>query len=144
MVSTRPTIRAAAHVAGVTRAFTIGGAIVRNDVTALLAGEGGDCTLNGLYLAGGSQLVDNHTIIDHAQPHCGSHEVYKGILDGQAHTFTYARAAHPHPLLLDSAHQPAPIPSAAGQPIGLFDEPLIDELEALFLRQYERHRAARG
>jgi Fe-S cluster assembly protein SufD len=64
--------------------FSFGGAIVRNDITALLAGEGGDCTLNGLYLAGGSQLVDTHTVIDHAQPHCGSHEVYKGILDGRA------------------------------------------------------------
>ena len=65
-------------------AFSFGGAIVRNDVNVLLAGEGGDCTLNGLYLAGGSQLVDTHTVIDHAQPHCGSHEVYKGILDGRA------------------------------------------------------------
>ncbi len=65
-------------------AFSFGGGIVRNDVNALLAGEGGDCTLNGLYLAGGSQLVDTHTVIDHAQPHCGSHEVYKGILDGRA------------------------------------------------------------
>ncbi|MBZ5603062.1 MAG: Fe-S cluster assembly protein SufD [Acidobacteriia bacterium] len=64
--------------------FSFGGAIVRNDINALLAGEGGDCTLNGLYLAGGTQLVDNHTVIDHAQPHCGSHEVYKGILGGRA------------------------------------------------------------
>ncbi len=64
--------------------FTFGGAIVRNDVNARLAGEGGDCTLNGLYLADGSRLVDNHTFIDHAQPHCGSHEVYKGILAGHA------------------------------------------------------------
>ena len=28
------------------------------------------------------RLVDNHTTIDHAQPHCGSREVYKGILGG--------------------------------------------------------------
>ena len=40
-------------------------------------------TLNGLYLADGTQLVDNHTTIDHAKPHCASHELYKGILDGQ-------------------------------------------------------------
>ena len=62
--------------------LTFGGAIVRNDVVAVLDGEGIDCTLNGLYLAGGKQLIDNHTTIDHAQPHCGSHEVYKGILGG--------------------------------------------------------------
>jgi Fe-S cluster assembly protein SufD len=43
-----------------------------------------DCTLNGLYLADGDRLIDNHTTIDHAKPHCGSHEVYKGILGGKA------------------------------------------------------------
>ena len=50
--------------------------------TPLLDGEGVDCTLNGLYLADGDRLVDNHTTIDHAKPHCASHEVYKGILGG--------------------------------------------------------------
>jgi Fe-S cluster assembly protein SufD len=65
-------------------AFTLGGAIVRNDIVAVLDGEGVDCTLNGLYVGGGEDLVDNHTTIDHAMPHCGSHEVYKGILHGRA------------------------------------------------------------
>jgi Fe-S cluster assembly protein SufD len=62
--------------------FTLGGKIVRNDAHAILDGEGGDCTLNGLYLADKDRLVDNHTTIDHAKAHCGSHEVYKGILGG--------------------------------------------------------------
>jgi Fe-S cluster assembly protein SufD len=62
--------------------IAFGGALVRNDVVAVLDGEGGDCTLNGLYLVGGRRLVDNHTTIDHAKPHCGSHEMYKGILGG--------------------------------------------------------------
>ncbi len=60
--------------------ITFGGGLVRNEVVATLAGEGVDCTLNGLYVARGTQLVDNHTTIDHAMPHCSSHEVYKGIL----------------------------------------------------------------
>ena len=64
-------------------AVTLGGAIVRNDTHALLGGEGVECTLNGLYLADGQRLIDNHTIIHHAKPHCNSHELYKGILDGQ-------------------------------------------------------------
>ena len=51
---------------------------------AVLDGEGAECTLNGLYLADGERLVDNHTTIDHAKPHCASHELYKGILDGKA------------------------------------------------------------
>ena len=65
-------------------AVTLGGAIVRNDALAVLDGEGVECTLNGLYLANGRRLVDNHTTIHHAQPHCSSHELYKGILDGEA------------------------------------------------------------
>jgi Fe-S cluster assembly protein SufD len=64
--------------------FSLGGQIVRNDVAAVLDGEGAECTLNGLYLADGDRLVDNHTEIDHAKPHCPSHEIYKGILGGKA------------------------------------------------------------
>ena len=65
--------------------ITLGGALVRNDVTATLNGEGIDCTLNGLYVANGRRLIDNHTMVDHAKPHCSSHELYKGILDDEAH-----------------------------------------------------------
>jgi Fe-S cluster assembly protein SufD len=64
--------------------FSLGGKVVRNDALAILDGEGGDCTLNGLYLADRDRLIDNHTTIDHAKPHCGSHEVYKGILGGSS------------------------------------------------------------
>ncbi len=64
--------------------ISLGGAFVRNDVNAKLDAEGVECTLNGLYVAGGDQLVDNHTLIDHAKPHCNSHEVYKGVLDGKS------------------------------------------------------------
>lgn len=63
---------------------TLGGGLVRNDINAYLGGEGIACTLNGMYLARGRQVVDNHTFIDHAMPHCESHEVYKGILDDHA------------------------------------------------------------
>jgi Fe-S cluster assembly protein SufD len=62
-----------------------GGSLVRNEVRVLLAGEGCECTLNGLYQAAQRQHMDNFTVIDHAQAHCASHELYKGILDGLAH-----------------------------------------------------------
>lgn len=62
----------------------LGGHIVRNDINAVLDGEGISCTVNGLYLVDGDRLVDNHTTIDHAMPHCESHELYKGILDDRA------------------------------------------------------------
>jgi Fe-S cluster assembly protein SufD len=64
--------------------LTFGGKLTRNDINTYLGGEGGECTLNGLSLGGGEQLIDNHTRIDHAKPHCASHELYKGILDGKA------------------------------------------------------------
>ena len=60
-----------------------GGGLVRNDVNAVLS-EGTEATVNGFYLASGSQHVDNHTTIDHALPHGTSHELYKGILTGRA------------------------------------------------------------
>ena len=63
--------------------LSLGGKLVRNDANAVLS-DGTDATLNGLYIVGGTQHIDNHTIIDHAKPHGTSHEMYKGILDGKA------------------------------------------------------------
>jgi Fe-S cluster assembly protein SufD len=68
----------------VSNSISLGGSIVRNNVTSVLAGEGIECTLNGLSLATGRQLVDNHTAIDHAMSNCVSHELYKSILDGRS------------------------------------------------------------
>jgi Fe-S cluster assembly protein SufD len=41
--------------------------------------------MNGLYVVHGDQHVDHQTRIEHSQPDCTSHEVYKGILDDRAH-----------------------------------------------------------
>jgi Fe-S cluster assembly protein SufD len=68
----------------VSHAIGLGGALVRNEINAVLGGEGSDCTLNGLYLVTGQQHMDNHTQIDHIQTHCTSRELYKGVLDGKA------------------------------------------------------------
>ncbi|MDW8239939.1 MAG: Fe-S cluster assembly protein SufD [Acidobacteriota bacterium] len=67
-----------------THSISLGGRLVRNDVNVVLAGEGCDCTLNGSYMVKDHQHVDNHTLIDHAQPHGTSRELYKGILDDHA------------------------------------------------------------
>jgi len=66
-----------------THSISIGGGLVRNDVNTVLE-QGTEATVNGFYLASGSQHIDNHTAIDHAQPHGTSHELYKGILGGRA------------------------------------------------------------
>jgi len=67
-----------------THSFSLGGAIVRHDIQARLAGEGSEVTLNGLYLVDGRQVCDTHMRVDHVAPHCASHELYKGILDGKS------------------------------------------------------------
>ncbi|MGH8058934.1 MAG: SufB/SufD family protein, partial [Candidatus Entotheonellia bacterium] len=58
--------------------IALGGALVRNEANVVLDGEGGECTLNGLYMVTGQQHVDNHTRIDHVKPHGTSRELYKG------------------------------------------------------------------
>lgn len=64
--------------------FFLDGRIVRNGVNAMLDEEGCTCSLDGLYLAGGTSHVDNHTTIDHRMPKSTSREVYKGVVDGRA------------------------------------------------------------
>lgn len=66
-----------------THSISLGGALVRNDVNVVLS-EGTEAIVNGLYLANGTQHIDNHTVIDHAKPHGTSHELYKGILDDKS------------------------------------------------------------
>ncbi len=67
-----------------THTLAFGSTLAREEVVAVLDGQGAECSLNGLYVTTGSQHVDNHTTIDHAQPHCSSRELYKGILDGKS------------------------------------------------------------
>ena len=67
-----------------THSLSLGALLARNDVEVTLNGEGCDSVLDGLYAVGGRQHVDNRTCIDHAQPHCTSHQLYKGVLDGHS------------------------------------------------------------
>ncbi len=65
--------------------FAVGGALARTNIYTSLNGDAATCTLNGLYLADGTQHIDNQTSIEHIAPNCPSHEVYKGVLDGRSH-----------------------------------------------------------
>lgn len=64
--------------------FAFGGRVARSDANAVMQGENCEVTLNGLYLGRGEQLIDNHTVMDHAVPHCRSYEIYSGILDDKS------------------------------------------------------------
>ncbi len=76
--------------------ISLGGGFVRNDVIAELTGEGGDCTLNGLYLTTGTQFVDNHMRVEHIAPNCHSYELYKGILEERSRA-VFNGLIHVHP-----------------------------------------------
>ncbi len=64
--------------------FSFGGDLARNELNCTLDGEGIECTLNGLYMPTGDQLMDCRTEIHHTKPNCNSFELYKGILDDRA------------------------------------------------------------
>ena len=66
----------------VSHSIALGAALARNDIVATFAAEGCQAELNGLYLAGGRQHVDHHTLVDHVKRGGTSREHYRGILDG--------------------------------------------------------------
>jgi len=76
--------------------FALGAKLSRNNIRSKLAGEGLECVLNGLYLTRGEQLADHHMIVEHAQPHCASHEYFNGILDDRSRGVFHGRIyVHP-------------------------------------------------
>jgi Fe-S cluster assembly protein SufD len=62
----------------------LGGKMARNNFHIRFAAGEAECHLNGLYLVKDEQLIDNHTLIDHAKANCRSNELYKGVLTGKS------------------------------------------------------------
>ena len=75
----------------VSHSVLLGGALVRNNVHPVLAGEGGECLINGLFIGNGHQHLDNYMLVEHASPRCASRQFYNGILDGHAHGVFHGR-----------------------------------------------------
>jgi len=69
----------------------LGGGLVRNNVHPVLAGEGGECLINGLFIGKGRQHLDNYMLVEHASPHGASRQFYNGILDDHAHGVFHGR-----------------------------------------------------
>ena len=69
----------------------MGAALVRNNVHPVLNGEGGECLINGLFVGGDRQHLDNYMLVEHASPHCSSRQFYNGILAGHAHGVFHGR-----------------------------------------------------
>jgi Fe-S cluster assembly protein SufD len=53
---------------------------LRHDLVVNLAGEEAEATVNGIYLAGSQQVIDNNTLIRHVAPRTKSEQFYKGIV----------------------------------------------------------------
>ena len=65
-----------------TTSINLGAQLSRHDISVVMDHEGAETSVDGLYMVGSDQHTDTHSIIDHKQPHCNSHQLYKGILDG--------------------------------------------------------------
>ncbi|MCS1411266.1 MAG: FeS cluster assembly protein SufD [Verrucomicrobia subdivision 3 bacterium] len=102
------------HVAGIyaqlgrdcrfrSHSFALGAKLSRNNIRTKLDGEGLECVLNGLYLTKGEQLADHHMVVEHAKPHCESHEYFNGILDEQSRGVFHGRIlVQPHAQKTDA------------------------------------------
>ncbi len=68
------------------RAYNVafGGAIARLDQNIELDGRHIITRLDGVVVARGEQIIDNHTQLDHAMPDCNSFEIYKQVVDDSA------------------------------------------------------------
>jgi Fe-S cluster assembly protein SufD len=84
-------IQQGCHANVATHSLLLSGALVRNNVHPVLAGEGSECLINGLFMANGRQHMDNYMLVEHASPHCDSRQFYNGILNGQSHGVFHGR-----------------------------------------------------
>jgi Fe-S cluster assembly protein SufD len=75
----------------ISHSFAFGAKLSRNNIRTGLNGDGLDCILNGLYLTRDEQLADHHMIVEHARPHCNSHEYFNGILDDRSRGVFHGR-----------------------------------------------------
>jgi len=67
------------------RLLATGGRIGRHEVDIVLAGEGSQVDLDGLFLTGSGQHHDNPVLVDHAATDCRSRQLYKGVVSGDGH-----------------------------------------------------------
>lgn len=64
--------------------FSFGGKLIRNNLNFYQNGERVESTLKGVTIIGAKQHVDHNTLVHHIEPHCESHQDYKGIFGDSA------------------------------------------------------------
>lgn len=63
---------------------SLGGGRSRTDTAALLIGEGGEASLDGLFLGTGGARADQHTLAIHAARHTTSRQEFRNVLADEA------------------------------------------------------------
>jgi Fe-S cluster assembly protein SufD len=71
--------------------FTAGGAVVRNQLFLKFDGEGTVAGIRGATLLNGRQHADTTLVANHNARDCQSREMFKAVLDGEAHSVFQGR-----------------------------------------------------
>jgi len=64
--------------------ISLGSGMLRNNLNIVLDAPECEAHLYGYYHPVNTQIVDNHTLVDHRYPRCESNEMYKGVVDDSA------------------------------------------------------------
>jgi len=76
--------------------LVLGASIARTDIQCKLRQPGGHVDMLGLYIAEGTQHIDNETLQDHLAPHASSNLLFKGALrDSSRSVFRGMIRVHP-------------------------------------------------
>jgi Fe-S cluster assembly protein SufD len=59
---------------------TLGGGLVRDQLRVALTAPGASTDLDGLFLVGGDDHADHHTVVLHEAPRCVTREAYRGVV----------------------------------------------------------------
>jgi Fe-S cluster assembly protein SufD len=65
--------------------LTVGARLARQDLYLAMTGEDASCAVDGAYLLRGDQEATMATLIDHQAPGCTTREIFKGVVEEQAH-----------------------------------------------------------
>jgi len=71
--------------------LTQGASVSRYQGFITFAGEGAELSTNGVNLLGSKRHGDTTLVVDHGVPHCASREVFRAVLDDQAHSVFQGR-----------------------------------------------------
>jgi len=77
-------VKQATHSELTSHSISLGGRLVRSDITIGLDEPHAHCLMNGVYLPTEGQHMDHHTLVNHAVEDCQSAQDYKGILQGHS------------------------------------------------------------